>query len=128
VNAAPSILILGGGCFGLTAALELRTRGWKVTLIDQGHLPHPDAASTDISKVVRMDYGCDTQHTAMGERSIEGWRAWNAKWGEDLYHECGFLVMSREFMSVSCTPPGIMKLIAMVISIPSAAGPKAVAS
>jgi glycine/D-amino acid oxidase-like deaminating enzyme len=29
-----SILILGGGCFGLTAALELRTRGWQVTVID----------------------------------------------------------------------------------------------
>jgi glycine/D-amino acid oxidase-like deaminating enzyme len=93
-----SILILGGGCFGLTAALELRSRGWKVTVIDQGRLPHPDAASTDISKVVRMDYGSDDQHTAMGERSLTRWRAWNAKWGEDLYHEVGFLVMSRDEM------------------------------
>jgi glycine/D-amino acid oxidase-like deaminating enzyme len=93
-----SILILGGGCFGLTAALELRTRGWKVTVIDQGRLPHPDAASTDISKVVRMDYGKDEQHTAMGERSLSCWRAWNAKWGEDLYHEDGFLVMSQDEM------------------------------
>ena len=93
-----SILILGGGCFGLTSALELRARGWKVTVIDQGRLPHPDAASTDISKVVRMDYGNDEQHTAMGERSLTRWRAWNAKWGEDLYHEDGFLVMSRDEM------------------------------
>lgn len=93
-----SILILGGGCFGLTAALELRARGWQVTLIDQGPLPHPDAASTDISKVVRMDYARDEQHTAMGERSIERWREWNARWGEDLYHEVGFLVMSRDLM------------------------------
>ncbi|MFN0075617.1 MAG: NAD(P)/FAD-dependent oxidoreductase [Prosthecobacter sp.] len=93
-----SILILGGGCFGLTAALELRARGWQVTVIDQGRLPHPDAASTDINKVVRMDYGNDAQHTAMGERSIERWREWNEKWGEDLYHEVGFLVMSRETM------------------------------
>lgn len=98
MNASSSILILGGGCFGLTAALELRARGWKVTLIDQGRLPHPDAASTDISKVVRMDYAQDEQHTAMGELSIERWREWNAKWGEDLYHEVGFLVMSREDM------------------------------
>jgi glycine/D-amino acid oxidase-like deaminating enzyme len=96
MNAPSTLLILGGGCFGLTAALELRSRGWKVTLIDQGRLPHPDAASTDISKVVRVDYGGDEQHTAMGERSIEGWRTWNAKWGEDVYHEVGFLVMSRE--------------------------------
>lgn len=90
-----SILILGGGCFGLTAALELRARGWRVTLIDQGRLPHPDAASTDISKVARMDYAADEQHTAMGERSLNRWREWNARWGEDLYHEDGFLVMSR---------------------------------
>ena len=93
-----SILILGGGCFGLTAALELRARGWQVTVIDQGRVPHPEAASTDISKVVRMDYGNDEQHTAMGERSLTRWRAWNAKWGEDLYHEVGFLVMSRDEM------------------------------
>jgi glycine/D-amino acid oxidase-like deaminating enzyme len=93
-----SILVLGGGCFGLTAALELRSRGWKVTLIDQGALPHPDAASTDISKVVRMDYAADAQHTAMGLLSLERWKAWNARWGIDLYHEDGFLVMSRSAM------------------------------
>lgn len=93
-----AILILGGGCFGLTAALELRRRGWQVTLTDQGRLPHPDAASTDISKVVRMDYGNDEQHTAMGERSLRRWREWNARWGENLYQEAGFLVMSREEM------------------------------
>lgn len=98
MSAAPSILILGGGCFGITAALELHSRGWKVTLIDQGALPHPDAASTDISKVVRMDYGCDELHTAMGELSIKRWHEWNAKWDEELYHEVGFLVMSREAM------------------------------
>ncbi|WP_395746822.1 NAD(P)/FAD-dependent oxidoreductase [Prosthecobacter sp.] len=90
-----TLLILGGGCFGLTAALELRARGWQVTVIDQGSIPHPDAASTDISKVVRMDYAQDEQHTAMGERSIQRWREWNARWGEELYHEVGFLVMSR---------------------------------
>lgn len=93
-----SILILGGGCFGLTAALELRARGWQVTVMDQGGIPHPDAASTDISKVARMDYGGDEQHTAMGELSLTRWREWNARWGEDLYHEAGFLVMSRAEM------------------------------
>jgi glycine/D-amino acid oxidase-like deaminating enzyme len=97
MNPSPisTVLILGGGCFGLTAALELRARGWQVTLIDQGPLPHPDAASTDISKVVRMDYAQDEQHTAMGELSIKRWREWNAQWGEELYHQVGFLVMSR---------------------------------
>jgi glycine/D-amino acid oxidase-like deaminating enzyme len=90
-----SILVLGGGCFGLTTALELHARGWKVTLVDQGEIPHLDAASTDISKVVRMDYGADEQHTSMGEASIARWREWNTKWGETLFHEDGLLVMSR---------------------------------
>ena len=91
----PTALILGGGTFGLTAALELRARGWHVTLLDAGEIPHPDAASTDISKVVRMDYGSDEQYTAMGELSIQRWHEWNARWNEELYHEDGFLIMTR---------------------------------
>ena len=93
-----TILILGGGVFGLTAAWELRNRGWKVTLLDQGPIPHPDAASTDINKVVRMDYGSDLQYTEMGEAALEGWRAWNQRWQEEVYHEDGFLVMNSETM------------------------------
>ncbi len=54
-----SVLIVGAGVFGLTAALELRARGWRVSVIDPGPVPTPAAASTDISKVVRMDYGAD---------------------------------------------------------------------
>lgn len=53
------ILIAGGGIFGVTAALELRARGHDVMLCDPGALPHPRAESTDISKVVRCDYGAD---------------------------------------------------------------------
>ena len=94
-------LILGGGIFGLTSALELRARGWQVTLLDAGCIPHPDAASTDINKVIRMDYGGDEQYTAMGELSIQRWREWNARWGEELFHEDGFLIMTRGEM-----PPG----------------------
>ena len=92
------IIIVGAGEFGLTAALELRQRGWRVTLLDQGRVPHPDAASTDISKIVRSDYGTDALYTEMGERSIAGWHGWNAHFGTDLYHADGFLVMTPEAM------------------------------
>lgn len=88
-------LILGGGVFGLTSALELRSRGWQVTLLDAGVIPHPDAASTDINKVIRMDYANDEQYTAMGELSIQRWLEWNVRWGEELFHEDGFLIMTR---------------------------------
>lgn len=89
-----TVLILGGGIFGLTSALELRSRGWQVTLLDAGEIPHPAAASTDINKVIRMDYARDEQYTAMGELSIQRWREWNTRWRQDLYHEDGFLIMT----------------------------------
>ena len=91
-----SILIVGAGMFGVTAALELRRRGWTVTLLDPGPIPRPTAASTDISKVVRPDYGADELYTALGEASLAGWHLWNRQWGETLYHEDGFLVMRRD--------------------------------
>jgi glycine/D-amino acid oxidase-like deaminating enzyme len=89
------ILIIGGGIMGISAALELRSRGYAVSLIDPGPLPHPLAASTDISKVIRMEYGGDELYMMLGEQSIEGWRRWNEEFGETLYHQCGILMLTR---------------------------------
>ncbi len=86
--------VVGAGVFGATAALELARRGRRVALLDQGRVPHPDAASTDISKVVRLDYGSDTFYTALMEEALGGWRAWNEAWDRPLFHETGFLVLS----------------------------------
>ncbi len=95
-SAQRSVVIVGGGIFGITAALELHARGWRVDVLEQGSVPHPDAASTDISKVIRADYGTDEIYTAMGEAAIEGWLRWNAEFGTPLFHQDGFLVMTRD--------------------------------
>src|SRR5207244_4856975 len=87
------ILVAGAGVFGVTAAIELRKRGHPVALIDPGPLPHPLAASTDISKVVRLEYGADEAYTALAEKAIEGWKRWNEELGERLYHETGLLLL-----------------------------------
>lgn len=94
MSAARSAVVIGSGIFGVTTALELRRRGWVVTLTDPGPLPHPDAASTDVSKAIRMDYGSDEHYMEMMEEAFAGWDAWNARWLEPLYHEVGFLVMA----------------------------------
>lgn len=94
-----TIAIVGGGIFGLTAALELRARGHAVTLFDRGPIPHPLAESTDISKVVRMDYGADADYTALGEAALAGWRAWNARWPAPLFHETGVTFLARAPMA-----------------------------
>ncbi len=87
-------IVVGGGIFGVTAALALRARGHDVTVLDP-EIPHPLAESTDISKVVRIDYGADEDYTALGERALEGWRQWNARWPTPLFHETGVTFLSR---------------------------------
>jgi len=88
-------VVLGAGVFGVSAALELAARGWDVELLDPGPLPRPEAASTDISKIVRMDYGSDLLLTELMERALPLWRAWNERWPEPLYHQDGFLVLAK---------------------------------
>ena len=86
--------IIGGGIFGVTASLALRERGLDVTLADSS-LPHPLAESTDISKVIRIDYGADEDYTRLGEQAVAGWRRWNAEWPRPLFHETGVTFLSR---------------------------------
>ena len=90
--------IVGGGIFGITAALSLRRRGFEVTIYDPGPIPHPLAESTDISKIVRLDYGDDELYTAMMERALEEWRRWSAS---AFFHETGVL-----FLRSSALEPG----------------------
>jgi glycine/D-amino acid oxidase-like deaminating enzyme len=88
------VLVVGGGIFGVTAARALVGRGLAVTLVDpaQPERPHPLAESTDISKIVRIDYGCDEDYTHLGEAALDRWRTWEAA---HLFHETGVAFLSR---------------------------------
>lgn len=86
-----SVIVVGAGVFGSSAALELRKRGHEVTLLDPGPIPHVLASSTDISKVLRMDYGADEFYMELMEAAFKGWEAWNESWGIPLFHKTGLL-------------------------------------
>lgn len=92
------VIVVGAGINGVTAAIELKKRGHEVMLIDPGPLPHPLAASTDISKAVRAAYGADEDYTELAERSIKLWRKWNEEFGIELYHETGVMFVRRREM------------------------------
>ena len=100
---ADRFIVVGAGIFGVTAAVELRARGRAVTLIDPAPIPAPLAASTDISKVVRMEYGPDRDYMALTEEARAGWLRWNERWTADgtgpLYHESGVLMVTRDRMA-----------------------------
>src|SRR4029453_1496009 len=91
------VIVVGAGINGVTAAIELKKRGHKVVLVDPGPLPHPLAASTDLSKAVRAAFGVDNDYTGLEERSIKLWLKWNEEFGIELYHETGVMfVRCRE--------------------------------
>ena len=93
---SPSALVVGAGIFGTVSALELRRRGWGVALLDAGPIPHPDASSTDVSKLIRADYGADERLTDLAVRALEGWEAWSRRWPsaeKPLYHPDGVLFL-----------------------------------
>jgi len=94
----PHVVVVGGGVFGAASALELKSRGWRVTLLDPRTLPYDGAASTDVSKLVRMDYGSDVFYHRLAESALEGWDRWNAEWPRAPYHEDGLLVLSAGAM------------------------------
>lgn len=107
----PPVLVVGAGIFGVAAAKTLRARGHHVTLLDPALRRDPDgrmsvaglpplAESTDISKVVRLDYGTDRTYLRLMERAMIRWRAWQAGWTAaglgPLFSETGVMFLSRE--------------------------------
>ena len=93
------VAVVGAGIFGITGALELARRGHDVTVFDQGAIPHPLAASTDVSKVVRLDYGTDDFYVAEMERALQGWHTWNTELRETVFHRSGAMFVTREPMA-----------------------------
>jgi sarcosine oxidase/L-pipecolate oxidase len=85
------VLVVGGGCFGISTAYHLLKRGFKnVTVVDRSDvLPAPDAASTDLNKIVRSSYS-DSFYSRLAQEAIQSWKA--GEWG-GTYHESGVLVI-----------------------------------
>lgn len=94
-----NFVIVGGGVFGFTAAVELSSRGHQVTVLDPGPLPHPLAASTDLNKAVRMEYGADLQYTQMVDQAIDGWLEWNERFKVNVYEPTGVLMLTKKPMA-----------------------------
>ncbi|KAM3578515.1 hypothetical protein VKS41_009105 [Umbelopsis sp. WA50703] len=95
------IIIVGGGSFGLSTAhaLSLKGNGYDIHVFEREKIPASDAASTDINKIVRMDYGDDVIYQNLAAEALPIWRQWNeeAKDAGNLpvYHETGLLLFSR---------------------------------
>lgn len=90
------IAIVGAGIAGLSTAWSLVKRGHQVTVVEQGAIPNPLAASGDHHRIIRRAYGAAAGY---GRLITEAYEAWDEMWkdlGESHLDPRGFLCISRE--------------------------------
>ncbi|KAI9306270.1 FAD dependent oxidoreductase [Cunninghamella echinulata] len=96
----PKVIIVGGGCFGLSTAYALSLKEeYEVFVFDKEAIPASDAASTDINKIVRYDYGDDVLYMKLMMEALPLWHQLNKERLEEgeepVFHQTGVLMMSQ---------------------------------
>jgi sarcosine oxidase len=90
------LIVVGAGIAGLSTAWALTKRGHAVTLLEQGPIPNPLAASSDHHRIIRRAYGSASGY---GRAITEAYAAWDELWsdlGQSHLDPRGFLCVSRE--------------------------------
>lgn len=90
------VIVVGAGIAGLSTAWSLVKAGHSVTLVEQGPIPNPLAASGDHHRIIRRAYGAAAGY---GRLITEAYAAWDELWadlGESHLDPRGFLCVSRE--------------------------------
>ncbi|RAK93702.1 fructosyl amino acid oxidase [Aspergillus costaricaensis CBS 115574] len=106
------ILIVGAGCFGTSTAYHLAQRGFtSIRVLDRYPTPSCEAASTDISKIIRSDYN-EPLYARLGIEAIAAWKS--SALFRGLYHVPGWVLsaykLSCAFVEGSietCTKLGV---------------------
>lgn len=91
-----NIVVVGAGIAGLSTARSLVKAGHSVSIVEQGKIPNPLAASGDHHRIIRRAYG---KAVGYGRLITEAYEAWDEMWadlGENHLDPRGFLCVSRE--------------------------------
>ena len=89
------VAIVGAGIAGLSTAWSLTKLGHDVTLIEQGSIPNPLAASGDRHRMIRRAYG---EADGYAQAIAEAFDSWDMLWddlGVSHYANCGVLGISQ---------------------------------
>lgn len=90
-----SAIVVGAGINGLATARGLLRRGWKVTVLERGPVPNPEAASTDAHRLIRAHY---PGRPVACRRIGPALAAWDALWrdlGAAHLEPTGMIALSR---------------------------------
>ena len=91
-----NVIVVGAGIAGLSTAWSLVKAGHLVSIVEQGRIPNPLAASGDHHRIIRRAYRAGTGY---GRLITEAYEAWDEMWadlGESHLDPRGFLCISRE--------------------------------
>src|SRR5712692_874474 len=87
------LIVVGGGVFGLSTALEAARRRRQTLVVDRRPVPNPVAASYGPSRKIRSTY-LDAHYTRLALEAMAGWRRIEVETGRELYVAVGNLNVS----------------------------------
>ncbi len=74
-----NIIVVGAGIAGLSTAWQLTKAGHSVTIVEQGKIPNPLAASGDHHRIIRRAYG---KAAGYGRLITQAYDAWDELWAD----------------------------------------------
>ena len=92
-DSAFDLIVVGGGVFGLSTALEAGRRRRKTLVVDRRAVPNPIAASFGPSRKIRSTY-LDPHYTRLALEAMATWRQIETETGAELYVADGNLSVS----------------------------------
>ena len=90
------ILIVGAGAFGTSTAFHLANNNENpagVTVLDRAPVPSPQAASTDINKIVRTDYS-SAFYMDLAYDALSAWETWPLL--KLYFHRTGWVMLDEK--------------------------------
>lgn len=114
-----SVLIIGGGTFGLSTAYRLAKAGYRhVTVLEKSaSIPPEDSAGNDLNKIIRAEYE-DPFYT---ELALEAIREWETPPFAPHFHKTGYL-LANSFNAPESAKLTLQKSLASISSHPSFSG------
>ncbi len=91
----PTVIVVGAGVMGLSAACALAGRGADVTVLERHTLGHDWASSHGLSRAIRHEYGEAAIYTHMVALSLPLWAELASETRRHLYTETGVLTLGQ---------------------------------
>jgi sarcosine oxidase len=89
------VIIVGLGAMGSSTLLALARRGVSVLGIDRFSPPHANGSSHGDTRITRLAVAEGPEYAPFVKRSHELWRQLEDETGENLFLQCGGLVIGR---------------------------------